>query len=103
MNKLFVLIFLFYSIVCKAQSFDPALAARLQQSIDSMLLVLNVKGISAGVYHPEMGSWQGVSGISQSGTPIGPDMQFGIASNTKLFTGVLMLKLAENNLISLED
>jgi CubicO group peptidase (beta-lactamase class C family) len=103
MNKLFVLIFLFYSIVCKAQSFDPALAARLQQSIDSMRLVLNVKGISAGVYHPEMGSWQGVSGISQSGTPIGPDMQFGIASNTKLFTGVLMLKLAENNLISLED
>ena len=52
---------------------------------------------------PKWGSLQGVSGISQSGTPIGPDMQFGIASNTKLFTGVLMLKLAENNLISLED
>ena len=103
MNKLFALIILFYSIVCKAQSFDPALATRLQQSIDSMRLVLNVKGISAGVYHPEMGSWQGVSGISHAGTPIGADMQFGIASNTKLFTGVLMLKLAENNLISLED
>jgi D-alanyl-D-alanine carboxypeptidase len=30
-------------------------------------------------------------------------MEFGIASNTKLFTAVLMLKLAENNHISLED
>jgi D-alanyl-D-alanine carboxypeptidase len=30
-------------------------------------------------------------------------MEFGIASNTKLFTGVLLLKLAESNLLSLED
>lgn len=103
MKQLVIILLLFLSTVCKAQNFDPALAARLQQSIDSMRQVLNVKGISAGVYHPEMGSWQGVSGISHAGAPIGTDMQFGIASNTKLFTGVLMLKLAENNLISLED
>lgn len=94
---------LLFHMNCQAQSFDPALASRLQQTIDSMRLSLNVKGISAGIYHPQMGIWQGVSGISHSGVPIGSDMQFGIASNTKLFTGVLMLKLAENNLINLED
>jgi D-alanyl-D-alanine carboxypeptidase len=102
-HLLIILILLSFHFGIKAQSFDPLLSARLQQSIDSMRQVLNVKGISAGVYHHEMGSWQGVSGISHAGAPIGTDMQFGIASNTKLFTGVLMLKLAENNLISLED
>ena len=30
-------------------------------------------------------------------------MEFGIGSNTKLFTGVLLLKLAENNIINLND
>lgn len=102
-HLLIIILLLSFHFEIKAQSFDPLLSARLQQSIDSMRQVLNVKGISAGVYHPEMGSWQGVSGISHAGAPIGTDMQFGIASNTKLFTGVLMLKLAENNLISLED
>ena len=41
--------------------------------------------------------------ISHSGTPITSDMLFAIGSNTKLFTAVLLLKLAENNLIQLDD
>ncbi len=50
-----------------------------------------------------MGAWKGVAGISHTGMPITSDMLFGIASNTKLFTGVLLLKLAENNIIQLDD
>jgi D-alanyl-D-alanine carboxypeptidase len=50
-----------------------------------------------------MGTWKGVSGMSHPGTPITPDMAFGIASNTKLFTGVLLLKLAAHNIIHLDD
>ena len=50
-----------------------------------------------------MGTWKGVTGISHGGTPITSDMLFGIGSNTKLFTGVILLKLAENNLIQLDD
>jgi D-alanyl-D-alanine carboxypeptidase len=85
------------------QAFDPALAAQLQQKIDSIRTAANLKGISAGVFVPGAGTWKGVSGISHPGTPVNSDMQFAIASNTKLFTGVLMLKLAENNLIHLDD
>lgn len=86
-----------------AQPFDPVLSVKLQQKIDSMRLANNIKGISAGVYYPGMGTWQGVSGLSHPGTPITTDMEFAIGSNTKLFTGVLLLKLAEQQLIGLDD
>lgn len=87
----------------QAQIFNSALASRLQNTIDSILIVKDIKGISAGVYIPSMGTWQGVSGISHPGVPITHDMEFAIASNTKLFTAVLLLKLAENNKLSIED
>lgn len=86
-----------------AQSFDPVLAGELQNKIDSFRTANNLKGISACVIYPGMGTWKGVAGISHAATPITSDMLFGIASNTKLFTGVLLLKLAENNLIQLDD
>jgi D-alanyl-D-alanine carboxypeptidase len=86
-----------------AQSFDPTLSIQLQNTIDSIRTANNVKGISACAFYPGMGTWKGVSGISHAGSPITVDMEFGIASNTKLFTAVLMLKLAENNLIGLDD
>jgi D-alanyl-D-alanine carboxypeptidase len=86
-----------------AQPFDPALAGKLQYAIDSMRAANNVRGISACVIYPGMGTWKGVSGISHPGNPITPDMEFAIASNTKLFTGVLLLKLAENDIVNLDD
>ncbi|MBM3919571.1 MAG: T9SS type A sorting domain-containing protein [Sphingomonadales bacterium] len=86
-----------------AQSFDPILASRLQNKIDSFRTANNLKGISAGVFYPGMGTWKGVTGISHTGTPMTSDLLFGIASNTKLFTGVLLLKLAENNIVHLND
>lgn len=87
----------------RAQSFDPQLAGKLQQKIDSMRTAGNLRGISACVLYPGIGTWKGVSGLSHAGSPITSDMEFGIASNTKLFTGVLLLKLQENNLIDLDD
>jgi len=94
---------LFIHIQLHAQSFNPALALRLQKTIDSILIAKDIKGISAGVYIPNMGKWQGVSGISHPGVPITSDMEFAIASNTKLFTAVLLLKLTENNKLRLDD
>ena len=86
-----------------AQIFDPVLASELQNKIDSVRIADNLKGISSCVIVPGVGTWKGVSGISHAGNPINSDMEFGIASNTKLFTGVLLLKLAENNVINLDD
>jgi len=109
MKTTFIRYFLFCTMVCmfcttvRSQSFNPALASRLQKTIDSILIAKDIKGISAGVYIPNMGKWQGVSGISHPGVPITSDMEFAIASNTKLFTAVLLLKLAENNKLRLSD
>jgi len=102
MKSHFILLLLFTCTI-HLHAFDPALSGRLQKTIDSMLIAKNVKGISAGVYYPGMGTWKGVSGISHENVPINSDMQFAIASNTKLFTAVLLLKLAENNLLSIDD
>jgi D-alanyl-D-alanine carboxypeptidase len=100
---MFITILLICSGICKAQNFDPVLAAKLQNTTDSFRKANNLKGISVGVFMPGKGTWQGVSGISHPGVPITSDMEFGIASNTKLFTGVLLLKLAESKLLRLDD
>lgn len=87
-----------------AQSFNPALAAKLQFTLDSLTTMFtNTKGMSASVYYPGQGIWKGASGLSFTGQPITTDMVFGLASNSKLFTAVTLLKLAENNVLSLND
>jgi D-alanyl-D-alanine carboxypeptidase len=91
------------TFIVNAQTFDPILANELQNKIDSIRTANNLKGISACVIYPGVGTWKGVTGISHTGFPITSDMEFGIGSNTKLFTGVLILKLAENNIINLDD
>jgi D-alanyl-D-alanine carboxypeptidase len=92
-----------FTFIVNAQTFDPVLANKLQNKIDSIKTANNLKGISASVIYPGVGTWKGVTGISHSGFPITSDMEFGIGSNTKLFTGVLLLKLTENNIINLND
>jgi D-alanyl-D-alanine carboxypeptidase len=101
--KIIVLLFVLSQLKVFAQSFDPTLSADLQYTIDSFRTAYNLKGISASVYVPNQGTWLGVTGESHSGVPITPQTGFGIASNTKLFAGVLLLKLAENGLLTLDD
>jgi D-alanyl-D-alanine carboxypeptidase len=103
MRNLFLILILILSRFTTAQSFDPTLASKLQYTLDSIRIAQNVKGISSCVIYPGLGKWKGVSGISHPGTPINSNMQFGIASNTKLFTAVLLLKLAEHHVIHLDD
>ena len=86
-----------------AQTFNSALAKKLQSSLDSVRTSTGIKGISASVFYPGQGMWKGVSGESYANTPITQDMEFGIGSNTKLFTAVALLKLVENNLLNLND
>ena len=102
--RLFFPVF-FAFILCKsnAQTFNPILASKLQNTIDSLRASNNLKGISACVIYPGVGTWKGVTGLSHSGVPINSNMEFGIGSNTKLFTGVLLLKLVQNNIIHLDD
>jgi CubicO group peptidase (beta-lactamase class C family) len=87
-----------------SSNFDPAWANRLQTVLDSVMKANPTsKGASVAVYTPEEGIWTGVSGISYPGVPITPGMRFGIASNTKLFVAVAILKLQEEGVLTLDD
>jgi len=91
------------SLFARTQTFNPVMASKLQNVIDSLRIAYNIKGISASVIYPGEGMWQGVTGQSYSGVPITTDMVFGIGSNTKLFTAVILLKLSESNIIKIDD
>lgn len=99
-----LLLALLLSLNVKSQTFNPQLAAMLQDTLSYYTgLISNIKGLSVSVYIPGQGMWQGTSGISYTGAAITEGMEFGIASNTKLFTSTAMLILQENGIISLDD
>ena len=86
-----------------APAFDPVLAGKLQAKLDSLRTAYAIRGISASVVLPYEGLWQGVAGLSHAGVPITREMEFGIGSNTKLFTAVALLKLVEAGRIGIDD
>lgn len=99
-----IFLFAFQSILT-AQTFNANLSAKLQLTLDTLVADFspNTKGVSIGIYCPGQGYWNGVSGINYVGESLTPDMKMGIASNTKLFVAVTMLRLAEDQVLSLDD
>jgi D-alanyl-D-alanine carboxypeptidase len=81
----------------------PTLADELQQVLDTELVRRNGVGYSAAVIIPGRTPWYGVSGVSHGTTSITGNMVFGIASTTKSFIAALVLQLAEEGKLSLED
>lgn len=77
----------------------------LQDVIDSKLEDYDGTGVSVAVVIPGYKTWCGVSGMSDSSTsePVQPDMLFGIASIGKNYVAALVLQLAEEGQLSLED
>ncbi len=86
----------------KAQ-FPAAYASRLETVLDSMTNLFQIKGVSAAVTVPGLGTWTGVRGEAQAGVPLDASMALGIGSNTKTFIASLILKLEEQNQLSVED
>lgn len=82
---------------------SSTLSNRLQFVLDSISSNRKIKGVSAAVYIPNYGMWTGTNGVSHTGTPINEDMIFSIASNSKTYISVILLKMAENNLLDLDD
>ena len=77
----------------------------LQDAIDQVLSLYPDYGlgISAAVIVPEYGWWTGASGYSHHGALITTDMVFEVGSIVKNFEAALILKLAEDELLSLDD
>jgi len=82
---------------------DSTLAQRLQDTLDYVCSLKSIKGASTAVVMSDQEIWTGVNGISHDTVTIKPDMLFGIASITKNYTAPLILKLAEEGILTLED
>ena len=77
----------------------------LQGELDRALKANGGTGVSAAVVVAAAGEWAGVSGFSDPTTAesIRPDMVFDVASVGKTFTAALVLQLAEEGRLSLDD
>ena len=84
-------------------NFDPTWANRFQIVLDSVRIATGMKGASLAVMVPGQGVLTCVSGISSPGVPVTRERRFGIMSNTKLFIAVVLAKLQEQGILSLDD
>jgi len=82
---------------------DRAGAASELQSLLDGGVALGIPGIAGAVATSEGVVWSGVAGMAdlETGTPVRPDMLFGIGSITKTFVAVVILQLAEEGRLDL--
>jgi D-alanyl-D-alanine carboxypeptidase len=78
-------------------------ASDLQEVLDKGLENYGGVGISAAAIIPGYNPWVGLSGESHPGHPITEEMLFDTGSAGKILMGPLMVKLAEDGLVSLDD
>jgi D-alanyl-D-alanine carboxypeptidase len=105
MRKYSLVIILLFALahVTLCAQVPPAYAARLQFVLDSISNAYNIKGVSAAVVIPGAGNWTGTHGESHAGVPINSSMVLGLGSNTKTYVASLILKMEEQNLLSVND
>ena len=103
MKYFIIILFAFFSAI-NAQS-NQSLETLLQDKLDELVISFEVKGISAAFNIENDYLWKGVSGYSDptDNELITSDMIFEIGSVTKTFTAALILKLKEENKLSLDD
>lgn len=89
-----------------ADAFDERARTALERLARERQRKGRVPGLFAGVArHGELvwGTGVGAADVSAPDTPPGPDDQFLIASNTKTFTAVLVMRLRDEGKLSLDD
>jgi D-alanyl-D-alanine carboxypeptidase len=77
--------------------------SRLQAAVHLARRLAHGTGVSAAVIVEGEGRWSGASGSSDPDTPIRPDMLFDVASVGKNLLAVLVLQLAEEGRLALDD
>lgn len=83
---------------------DPPTLAKVQETIRRFQDTNNTPGVLVGIWSPK-GTFVSATGVADltTGEPMRPDMQFKIASQTKAFTGNLVLQLVGEGKVSLDD
>lgn len=85
-------------------SSDIGLRRALDARLDALQAEFAFPGVSVTLIFPDGASWLGNSGLADvsAGTPVTPDTVFALASLTKTFTSALILRLAEEGVVSLD-
>ncbi|MEZ4416349.1 MAG: serine hydrolase domain-containing protein [Gemmatimonadota bacterium] len=76
---------------------------RLQAAIDTWAATAGHRGVSAAVILASGEEWVGAAGTEAAGAELGPEHLIWIASITKTMTGAVILQLAEEGVLDLED
>ena len=92
------------SPVSSPTAVDPALAARLQRSLDRYAKRYRLPGASVTITWPDGRQWTGSSGFADVAArrAVTADTAFSIASMSKTFTAALVLKLVEQGRMQLD-
>jgi D-alanyl-D-alanine carboxypeptidase len=82
---------------------DQPLSARLQTELERLHEEHDGIGISVAVVSPDDELWTAVAGVSHDEVLMTPESVFGVGSVTKMITATLVLALAEQGSLSLDD
>lgn len=84
---------------------EPAYVAALQPQIDTLIKDLTITSGGVLIRSPELGDWTTTFGTTTwRGTdPVTPEEHLRIGSNTKTWTGTVILQLVDEGKISLDD
>jgi D-alanyl-D-alanine carboxypeptidase len=85
--------------------FDPGLVAALDQALDRVMADPSVPGVLLAVDVPGKGTWSGARGMAHraANLPMTPNDRFRIASVTKVFVATVVLQLAQEGRLTLDD
>jgi D-alanyl-D-alanine carboxypeptidase len=88
-----------------APSFSEELQQQMQAMVDNVMEQASIPGCIVGVWVPGMGEWVAAIGEADiaSGRAMTTEDKVRIASNTKTFTATLVLQLADEGKLGLDD
>jgi len=111
-RRLFVFLLLILLAFCllscgdkSSPAFEQDLQRQMQQIVERAMAQQNIPGVVVGVWVPGRGEWVTAVGNAdiETGRQMGTADKVRIASNTKTFVATLMLLLADEGKISLDD
>jgi D-alanyl-D-alanine carboxypeptidase len=90
---------------CGGGSPEPPLAARLQRTLDRERAAQQIPGAAAALVVRGRVVWVGASGLAdvRRRVPVSPETQFAIGSVTKPFVAGLVVQLAADGVLNLDD
>jgi D-alanyl-D-alanine carboxypeptidase len=81
----------------------PSRASELNRAIEAWAAEPGHQGVSASIVFPDRGQWVGSAGTVGSNEPLLEEHLIWIASVTKTMTGAVVLQLADEGRLSLDD